>query len=72
MKAKLMYRQPFCTFDDFINFVRNYQYIGFHNKANHECIRKAYNALRGPAPFSRDARFPEDLYVHLTHPELNN
>lgn len=68
---RMLARQQWAAFDDLARFVRNYQYVGFHVKANRDRIRDAYLQLRGPAPFSRTVRFPEDTaYVHLANGNL--
>lgn len=67
---KLLAKHNFCTFDDFMDFVNEYQHIGFHVKANRYRVTEAFNRLRGVAPFSATIRFPEEFYVHMDNPSV--
>lgn len=67
---RLLAKHNFCTFDDLMDFVNEYQHIGFHVKANRYRVVEAFNRLRGVAPFSATIRFPEEFYVHLDNPSV--
>jgi hypothetical protein len=67
-KHRLLVAQAWCSYSDFCRFVASHQFLGFHVVANRNRVREAYANLRGPAPFSSTARFPDDFFVALGGP----
>jgi hypothetical protein len=65
---RLLAAQGWCSFADFTRFVADHQFLGFHTVANRNQICEAYVKLRGPAPFSSTARFPDDFFLLLGGP----
>ena len=68
VKHRLLVAQGWCSFSDFCQFVADHQFLGFHIVPNRNRVREAYIRLRGSAPFSSTARFPDDFFVALGGP----
>lgn len=66
--VKLLQRHAWCTLTDLSDFVRAFQFVGFHVHANRRRVADAYQMLRAHAPFKVDVRFPDEFYVHLDGP----
>nr|WPV62271.1 MAG: hypothetical protein [Wufeng shrew martellivirus 2] len=71
MRETLLTGSRFVLMNDFVRWLREFQFASFFVKANRDRVRESYAAMRSDAPFRRDQRFPAEVfYIRLAHPAI--